>query len=239
MPVVPVLSLTVRAWLRYVVPLTLLAAVVLGPVAYLAWTAPAPVDVLAARALVRRGWILAIFALVLQLLVVAGAAPAVRALHDGAPLSQIGAFMAGMRGLVRGFVPWLTAVIAVLLGGVALVVPGVLLLVLVSMTGASEHLGAPLPAPIEDSISVARAHLPLIVMVVAAIIAIDLAITFAVQTTFVPVVGKKVTAAKLAPIRMFVRVTALALVAIAPAIGCAVAATYSHAKRRRVPGLPG
>lgn len=226
------MSLTVRAWLRYVVPLTLLAVIALGPVAYAAWKAAAPVDVVAARGLIRRGWVLATCAIALQLLVVAAAAPAVRALHGGAPLSQIGAFMAGLRGLVRGFVPWLTAIIAVLLGGVALVVPGVLLLVLVSMTGASDKLDRPLPAPIEDSISIARAHLPRIALVVLAVVAVDLAITFAVQTAFVPVVGKKVAAAKLVPIRSFVRYSALALVAIAPAIGCALAATYSHAKRR-------
>lgn len=225
------MSLTVRAWLRYVVPLTLLAAIALGPVAYVAWKAAPPVDVLSARGLIRRGWVLAACAIALQLLIVAAAAPAVRALHAGAPLSQIGAFTAGLRGLVRGFVPWLTAIVAVLLGGVALVIPGAVLLVLVSMTGASdtrEHL----PAPIEDSVAVARANFARIALIVVAIVAVDLAITFAAQSMFVPVVGKKVAAAKLAPIRSFVRVTALALAAIAPVIGCALAATYSHAKRR-------
>lgn len=233
------MSLTVRAWLRYVVPLTLLAVIALGPVAYAAWKAGAPTDVATARALVRRGWILMTCAIALQLLVVAAAAPAVRALHAGAPLSQLGAFAMGLRGLVRGFVPWLTAIVAVLLGGLALVVPGVLLLVLVSMTAASDQLGAPMPAPLQDSISVARTHLPRIALVVGAIVAVDVAITFAAQLAFVPVVGKKVAAAKLAPIRSFVRFSALALVVIAPVIACAVAATYSHAKRRRVPGLPG
>jgi len=227
-----VMSLTVRAWLRYVVPLTLLAVIALGPVAYLAWKTTPPVDVLTARALVRHGWVLATCAIALQLLVVAAAAPAVRALDGGAPLSQLGAFTAGVRGLVRGFVPWLTALVAVLLGGVTLVVPGVVLLVLVSMTGASDRLDGPMPSAIEDSIAVARAHLPRIALVVGAIVAVDLAITFAAQSTFVPIVGKKVAAAKLVPIRSFVRVTTLALVAIAPAIGCALAATYSHAKRR-------
>jgi hypothetical protein len=234
-----VMSTTVRAWLRYVVPLTLLAIVALGPIAYLAWTAAAPVDVLAARALVRRGWILAAVAIAFQLLLVAAAAPAVRALHAGAPLSQLGALWAGVRGLVRGFVPWLTAIVAVLLGGIALVVPGVLLLVLVSMTGASDALDAPVPAPIQDSIAIARAHLPRIAIVIGSIVAIDLAITFAAQLAFVPTVGKKLAAVKLAPVRTFVRVNAMALVAFAPIVACAISATYSDAKRRRVPGLPG
>lgn len=228
----PVLSLTVRAWLRYIVPLTLLALIALGPVAYAAWKTAPPIDVVAARALVRRGWILMTCAIALQLLIVAAAAPAVRALHRGAPLSQLGVLVMGLRGLIRGFVPWLTAMVAVMLGGLALVVPGVLLLVLLSMTAASDQLGAPMPAPLQDSIAVARAHLPRIAVVVAAIVAVDVAITFAAQFTFVPVVGKKVAAAKLVPIRTFVQVSVLALVAIAPAIACAVAATYSHAKRR-------
>jgi hypothetical protein len=234
----PVMSLTVRAWLRYIVPLTLLGIVALGPVAYTAWKAAAPVDVLAARALVRRAWILAVAAIALQLLLVAAVAPAVRGLHAGRPLPQLGALAAGVRGLVRGIVPWLTAILAVLLGGVALVVPGVLLLVLVSMTGASDVLDAPLPAALEDSIAVARAQLPRIAVIVAAIVVVDLAITFAAQLAFVPAVGKKVAVAKLAPVRTFVRVTALGLVAIAPAVACTIAAAYSQAKRRRVPGLP-
>lgn len=227
-----VLSLTVRAWLRYIVPLTLLAVIALGPVAYAAWKTAAPTDVATARALVRRAWLLTTCAIALQLLLVAAAAPAVRALHAGAPISQLGALAMGMRGLVRGFVPWLTAIVAVMLGGLALVVPGVLLLVLVSMTAASDQLGAPMPAPLQDSIAIARAHLPRIALLVAAVIGVDLAITFAAQYVFVPVVGKKVVAAKLAPIRTFVQISALALVAIAPAIACAIAATYSHAKRR-------
>jgi hypothetical protein len=235
----PVMSLAVRAWLRYIVPLTLLAIVALGPVAYTAWKAAAPVDVLAARALVRRTWILAVIAIALQLLLVAAAAPAVSGLHGGRPLSQLAALGAGVRGLVRGFVPWLTAIIAVLLGGVALVVPGVLLLVLVSMTGASDVLDAPLPAALEDSIAVARTQLPRIAVIVAAIVVVDLATTYAAQLAFVPAAGKKVAVAKLAPVRTFVRVSVLGLVAITPAVACAIAATYSHAKRGRVPGLPG
>jgi hypothetical protein len=233
------MSLTVRAWLRYVVPLTLLAIIALGPVAYAASKAVAPIDVLTARALVRRGWMFAAGAIALQLWLVAAVAPAVRALHAGTPLTQLGALVAGVRGLVRGVVPWLTVLVAVLLGGIALVVPGVLLLVLLAMTGASDAQGAPMPAALEDSIAVARANLPRIALVITAIVAIDLAITFAAQLAFVPAVGKKVAVAKLAPVRTFVRVTVLGLVAIAPAIACVIAATYSHAKRRRVPGLPG
>ena len=111
-----VLLLTVRAWLRYVVPLTLLAGIALGPVAYAAWTLAPPVDVVTGRALVWRGWMLMACAIALQFLAVAAAAPAVRALHAGAPLSQLGALAKGLRGIVRGFVPWLTALVAVQLG---------------------------------------------------------------------------------------------------------------------------
>jgi hypothetical protein len=223
---------TFRAWLRYVVPFSVLAVIALAPIAYVGLGAGAPTDVLRARADVRLGWILVALGLALQLWLVAAVAPGVRSVETGAPLSQWRAFASGIAGLVRGVVPWATAIVAVLLGGVALVVPGLVLLVLVSLTGASEQLGRPLPAPIADSVAVARAHLPHIAVVVGAVVALDVAVALAAQLAFVPLVGKKVAVGKLAPIRTFVRISAAGVLVLAPLAATALAAAYSHAKRR-------
>lgn len=224
--------LALRTWIRYVVPLTVLAIIACSPLAYIAWIAQPVADVARARMQVRLGWALAGAALAFQLLLVAGVAPAVRAVAAGTPLSQLGALVAGLRGLVRGALPWLVAITAVIIGGVALVVPGVLLAILVSLTGASDHLRVSPQAAIADSVDVVRAQLLRIALVVVAIVAIDLVIALAAQLTYVPTIAKKAAAATLVPIRTFVRVTAIAVIAWSALPACALAAAYSQAKRR-------
>lgn len=226
------MPITLRAWLRYVVPLTVLAALAFLPLLYVAWRAGAAQDLARARAQVRFGWIVAGSALAFQLLVVAGVAPAVRGVVRGQPLSQWRAFVDGGRNLLRGVVPWCIAIAAVLLGGVALVVPGVLLLGLLALTGASDRLGEPPPAALVDSVDVVRASFARVAIVVAVIVLANVAITYGVQTAFVPHITRKVPAAKLLPIRTFVRVVPLALAAVAPIAACALAATYARLKRR-------
>src|SRR5690606_2509529 len=115
------------------------SAVALAPLVWLAFRAGAAPDFARARAQVRLGWVLAGAAWACQLWLVAGVAPAVRGLVRGEPLSQLGALVHGARGLARGLVPCSIAVIAVVFGGFALVVPGLVLLVLVALTGASEQ----------------------------------------------------------------------------------------------------
>jgi hypothetical protein len=124
-------------------------------------------------------------------------------------------------------------VIAIGLGGIALAVPGVILLVLLAMTGASDELGRALPAPLVDSIAVARAHLKVIAIVVGGVIAIDLAIAFASQQIVLPVLPKKPALALLLPARSFVRVVALALVAGSPLLASAIAAAYASFRPAR------
>jgi hypothetical protein len=226
-----VIALALRTWVRYLVPLTLLAIVACAPLAYVAWGAKPATDVATARAQVRLAWGLAAVALTFQILLVAAAAPMVRAVAAATPLSQLAAVVAGLRGLVRGLLPWLVAMTAVILGGVALVVPGALLAVLVSLTGASDRLPSP-QAAIGDSVATVRAQLPRMALLVLAIVSLDLAITLAAQLTYVPVLAKKAPAAKLLPIRTFVRITAFAILACSSLPACLLAAAYSHAKRR-------
>jgi len=227
-----VITLALRSWLRYVVPLTVLGVIACAPLLYIAWTAKAPEAFAQARTQVKLAWVLAGVAPLFVLLLVAGVAPAVRALASGAPLSQLGALIAGLRGLARGFLPWLVAVAAIVLGGVALVVPGVLLAVLVSLFGASDQLRTSPQAAIADSLDIVRPQLWRIAAIVAAIVIVSFTITIAVQLMYVPLITKKTAVAKLAPIQMNLRIVTTAVVAVTPLAASFLAAAYSHAKRR-------
>jgi hypothetical protein len=227
------IALALRTWLRFLVPLTVLAIVACAPLLYLTWTAKAPANAADARWQVRYIWALGGCALAFQLLLVAGVAPAVRAVAARAPLSQLGALVSGMRGLLRGFLPWLVAIVAVLLGGLALVLPGALLAILVSLTGASERLHTSPQASIADSIASVRTQLPRVALIVGAIVLVDLAIVSVAQLTYVPLISKKISAAKLEPMVKYVRASGTAIVALAPLAACFLAAAYSHTKRRQ------
>ena len=226
------MPLTLRAWLRYLGPLTVLSALVFLPLVYVALRLPVPADLPKARVEIRFAWALAGVAFAFQLWLAAAAAPAVRGLEHRQPCTQWRAFTAGVRGLVRGIVPCAIAVAAIVLGGVAVVVPGVMLLVLLAFTTSSEQLAVPPPAPLVDSVRVARASLRYAAAIVLGIVAVNLAVTFAVQTAIVPAIAKKAPAVKLAPIRTYVRLVPVALALIAPGAACALAAAYCKLTRR-------
>ena len=229
------LILAVKTWLRYIVPLTLLAAIVLGPVAVLAHAIAPPLDLPHARIAIHVGWILAGTVWVLQLLLVSAAAPLVASVARDAPLSQPRAFLAAARGLGRGFVPWCVAIAAIILGGIAFVVPGVLVLGLVALTGASDQLGEPLPAPLLDSVAVVRAHAREVAIALAIIVATCFAIALAAHLAIAPSLPKtKPPIAVLAPARTFVQVVALALIAGSALPACVLAAIYQRASAAAV-----
>jgi hypothetical protein len=229
------LVLAVKTWLRFIVPLTILAAIAMCPVAYVAHAIAPPMDLSHARIAIHIGWILAGTVWVFQLLLVAAAAPLVASVARDAPLSQARAFLAAARGLGRGFVPWAVAIAAIILGGVAFVVPGVLLVGLVALTGASDRLAEPLPAPLVDSISVVRAHAREVAIALAIIIAVGFAIALAAQLVTLPALPKtKPPIAMLAPARTFVRIVALASIAGSALPACVLAAIYQRANAAAV-----
>jgi hypothetical protein len=215
--------LALRAWLRYLVPLTLLAFIACLPMLWIAWRWPAPVDVQHARMQMRVTYALASTAWIWQIWLVAGVAPAVRSLAEGRPISQGRALTRGLRGLATKLIPVVIAIFAIVLGSVALVVPGVLLLILLSTTGAS--------ASHTEAISVARANMKRLAITIAVIIVGALVIAFACQIAIVPSIGKKVAAAKLLPIVAFTRIVALSLTAYAPVAACAIAAATARRVR--------
>lgn len=226
------MPLALRAWLRYLVPLTLLAVITCGPLLYIALYAPAVKDIPHARIQVRIPWLLASFAWISQLWLVAAAAPLVRSVDTAQPSSQLGALWAGLCGLVRGALPFAAAVAAILLGGLALVVPGALLLLLLSLTGASDAIREPLPAPLLDSIAVVRANWQRVAITLGAIIVVGLLVTFVIQHIYVPPIKAKVPPSKLLPIRTFLRLVGLSLFAMSPLAACLLAACYRSQRSR-------
>jgi len=226
-----VLSLTFKTWLRYFVPLTLIAAVTMIVFVLTGLRAHLPNDVVQARSEMHLGWELAATAWIFQLALVGAVAPAVRGVALDAPLSQTSALVAGIRGLVRAALPVGLALGAIVLGSIALVVPGLLLLGLFALTGASEQLGEPLPAPLLDSVAVVRTHAKQVALVLAITIGVALAIALVAHVAILPALPKKMPVAQLAPARTFVRVIAFALVALSALPACALAALYG-AKRQ-------
>jgi hypothetical protein len=148
-------SLAVRTWLRYVAPFALLGVVATVPVAMLAKLAPT-LEPAQARWRLTIGVALAIAAYFTQVWLAAAVAPAMRSVARGAPLSQRRALVDGASQLVHAIVPVAVMAAAAVIGGVALVVPGLALLVLLAQTGTSERLREPLPAPLADSVAVVR-----------------------------------------------------------------------------------
>lgn len=220
------LSLTLRTWIRYIVPLTVIAAVTMVVVAYTGMHARIAVDLASARVEMHLGWELAATAWIFQLVLVAGVAPAVRGLAAGTPLSQWSAFASGLRNVGRALVPVGVAIFAIVLGSVALVIPGLLLIGLLALTGASENLAEPLPTALLDSVAVVRANAKQIALVVAIIIAADLAVAAIAHVAILPALTQKPPVAAFTAVRTFVRLIAIALISLSALPACALAAVY-------------
>jgi hypothetical protein len=200
----------IRIWLRYWVPLLALSAIALAPVIVLALRAPVPVDQAGGKAALALGWELVALGWPCQLVLV-GAATAI----TGVPPSQLGAFRAGLVRLGRAIVPCVVAAAAIATASLALVVPGLVLLVLLALTGASSERGV--PASLVDSVAIARKHLPTVALAVAGMIALDVAIGVIAQQSFVTIpIPRLPSPAQLTAFRSFTRVVALALVVVSP-----------------------
>jgi hypothetical protein len=233
----PIAGLAARACVRYAVPLALLAAIALAPWIAVALRAEAPTNLAGARRALRTAWLLGATAWIGQLLLVGAAAPLVRALDAGAPLSQLRALGRGALGLVRAAVPWLAAVAAIALGGLALAVPGLALLVLFSTTAASTRRG--LPGPLVESAALVRRRLPLVAGVVAAMLAVDLGAVYVAQELLRPAVARKPRPDQLAAYGHLVPAVAVAVLAIAPAIAATLAAVHARASGQLERAEPG
>ena len=100
-PVTSMLSLALRTWLRYFAPLTLLAAVTALPVIAITAKLMPTLDLPHARWRFAIGGVLVFAAWIAQMWLVAAAAPAVRSLARGTPLTQGRALADGAANLAR------------------------------------------------------------------------------------------------------------------------------------------
>ena len=214
--------LALRTYVRYLVPLTLLSMIVFVPMELVALQLPAPATLPRARGAHQLAWVLGGTAWVLQLWLAGAAAPLARSLAAGAPLPQLGALWAGACQLATAAVPMLAALAAIAVGGLALVVPGVMLLVLFSLTATSTARG--LTAPLLDSAAIVRANLRAVVLVLAVMLAADLLFVYAHRATSTVRFTKQMQPDQLAAYRTHVRAVVVALVAIAPIVASALAA---------------
>jgi hypothetical protein len=218
-----VLGPAIRSWLHHLVPLTLLSALALSPLVAIAARVRPPADPAGSRAAIQLGWTLLAVAWLGQFLLVGGAAAMLTE-----PASQLRAFTRGLLQLVRAVVPCLVAVLAVAIGSLALVLPGLALLVLLSLTAASRDRG--LPAPLLDSISAARRRLPAVALAVLALFAIDAAIGLIAHRAFIMPLAGKPAPAQLAAVRNFVRAIVLALVVLSPLPATVLAALHTRGR---------
>jgi hypothetical protein len=221
-----VIALALRTLARYVVPLAMTSVLVTAPLLAIAFRSPWPRNLPTANAALGRAFVLAAAAWMVTFLLVAAAAPLARSVAAGAPLSQPRALLAAFANTARLAVPCLAAIAAVVIGGLALVVPGLLLMVLLSLTGASEERG--MPAPLVDSVAAVRARWRPVAAVVAIMIVVDIALVFvAWKLTAVPF-AKKLTPAQWATFGNVARVTALGVLATAPIFATLLAAARAR-----------
>lgn len=196
-----------RTWLRYLVPLTVLSAVALSPLVILGLQVSVPRNAAEARTALTLGWAIVGVAWLGQLVLVGGAAAT-----TGPRRSQLGALGAGLLRLLGAILPCLAAAAAVTLASLAFVVPGVVLFVLLALTGASPARGV--PGALRDSLAVARAHLPAVIVIVIGMLALDAAIGLGAHHAFAMSFGKP--PAPLPAGRNFVRAIVAGLVVLSP-----------------------
>lgn len=203
-----------RVYARFVVPLTLLALLAFAPCMYLALTLEPPLTIEQAFSLYTSAWKCAATAWVVQLWLVAGAAPAARAVAAGEPLSQLGALGRGARAMVQAIVPCALAVATILIGALALAGPALALLVLLALVGASPESAA--VERVRDSIAVVRAQLVPVAAVVIAMVTFDLALVVIAKLALTEPLLRGANRAELAGYRRVLDVVALGIAVVSP-----------------------
>jgi len=224
---VSVAQLSIRSYVRYLVPLTLLSVIAFSPLILLAYRVQVPLNAKQAQVALRMAWAFAGCSLIPLYLLVAGVAPAVRGIASGAPRSQLGVFVSGLVGLARAVVPILLVIAAIAIGSLAVVVPGLILLVLLALTGASVENGG--PARLGDSIAIARTKILPVAGVIVATVGIQAIAIYVLSRPLVPV-PKVPPPELLVAFLHLVRLTGagFALVAALPAVVLAAIHARAH-----------
>lgn len=210
-----------RTYARYAVPLTLLAVIAFSPVLLLALRVGVPPNAAVARETLRGTGVLAGLGLLPLLVLVGGAAAALDA--QEARGRQLAMLRAGFARMVRAVVPCGAAMLAIGVGALALAVPGVLLLGLLSLAGASTARGVG-PA-LAESVAAVRARPGHIALVLGCTLVVASALLLALQLALPLPLPKQPLPAQLAAFRTYVRIAigALTLLAPLPALALATA----------------
>jgi hypothetical protein len=231
-PAPSAVAIALHACARYFIVLLLLAGVAFAPLLYLAAKVPVPGNLDQMNGALRTPWVLAAMGWVFQLAVVGAAAPLVHGLARGKPLSQMAAPWAAVVGFARGVFPVGLALAAVLVGLLALVVPGLALLGLFSLSAAvaATSPGVALPAQLLESARlVRRAPVP-VALVVGALLVFDLAAVVVAKSVLVTgAIGKVPTPAQLAGAAKVAAAAVAAMLFVTPLAACGLAAI--HARR--------
>lgn len=221
--------IALRTWGRYVVPFTLLSLLAYAPLILVANRMSAPVSLDAARMVAVITWILGGVAVLMTLGIVGAVAPTVRAVAAGAPPSQHVALFAGLRGLVTSIVPVGAAILALLLGLGALVLPGIVLAPLVALTGASTELS--LADRLADAATVGRLHRTSIAIALVVIVLVAVGILAGVEHWAHLPLSKKAPPAIIAGTQRFPRIAIPLLGLLAPIGATVLAAIYTRGRR--------
>ncbi|MBA3454373.1 MAG: hypothetical protein H0T42_14870 [Deltaproteobacteria bacterium] len=224
--------LAVRTYVRYLVPLTLLSVIAFAPVILLALRVPVPANGKQAVIALRYAWVFAACSIIPLFLLVGGVAPAVRGMVAGAPRTQLRVLGAGLTGLAGALIPTVIAAAAIAMGSLALVLPGLILIVLLALSGASALEGG--PARVADSIAVARTRILPILGVLVAVLAVQAIAIFVLSRQLMPL-PKPPKPEHLAGFRQLVRVTVAGIVLAAPIAAVALATIYERARLRLTP----
>lgn len=222
----PLTSLLARTYLRYLVPVTVLSVIAFLPLIVLALRVPVPGDANQVNGVVRTAWLLGGLSMIPLLILVGGVAPAVRSIASGAPASQLAALRGGAASLGRAVVPVGFAVLAIVIGSLALLIPGLVLFVLLSLTGATDGPDRDLAARFAASVEAVRARLLAVALVLAGTVIMSIAVLYLLQRGLPMPVPKAPKPELLATYRLFARyaIAGLALAAPLPAIALAALA---------------
>jgi hypothetical protein len=224
-----VIGLAARTLVRYVVPLAIVTLVVVAPWAYVAFRSPWPRDLAGANFALARAFAIAGTAWIATFVLVGAAAPLVRSVAAGTPLSQVRAIGAAVGNGLRMALPCLAASAAVLIGGLALVVPAFVLMVMLALTGASTERG--MPAPLVESVAIVRRRWRLVAIVVAVMFVVDVALVFVAWKTVAVPFGKKLKPAEWATYGSVARVVLIGIAATVPMFATVLAAIGVRAAR--------
>jgi len=210
----------VKAYARFAGPIAIATVVAMAPVWMLAMRATAPTDAAQIGSSDRLAWLMVGLAFVGQLVLV-GAVAATRTSR-----SQLDALGDTLLGLLRAIVPCLVAVLAIVVGSLALALPGLALVALLAGTGAHTSENVPTREVLARTIAAARPHALVIGAIAFGMIAIDVGAVLALHKLIV-VIPAKPQPAQLAVTVTFVRAVAGVLVATAPLFATALAVTAS------------